>query len=285
MSTALTDILDGVNYKELKGSNVINVDLNRVTAQRVFRTAWADRLLFVRKMVGEITLGSDGSTVVNQPKQHPEMPGLFAIRATIEPYHDASLIVAKTTSPEVDDPIEYDFAKVTIGYDISSGQFSTGDPGNPVTLFTEEVRTSMQLLELPGEMFYWEGGTTPVENANASVLVATTEDAITFHRAATNKRSIVKSLAGTVNSATIFDSPRGSILFVGADSSRSITVDGIQFWVLKYTFKTRTLSNVSSQEDSWQKLFKQDSGWTKIVRQHAPTKYPYDYGDFTTLFT
>ena len=286
MSTQLTDILDGVNYKELKGSNVIHGDINRITATRVFRTAWADRLKFVRKMVGEITLGSDGSTVINQPKQHPEMPGLFATGYVCEPYHDSSRIVAKTTSPEVDDPIDYDFAKVTIRYDVSSGQFSTGDPGNPVTLFTEEVRISAQMMQIPGQMFVYSGAAPPqpVEQ-NVGILVGTVEDSVVFHRAANNKRATVKALVGSLNNATFLDSPSGSVMFMGADSRRNITTDGIQFWELKYAFKTRVLSHVTTQEDSWQKIWKQGAGWRTILREYDTTLGPYPYGDFNLLFT
>lgn len=284
MSTTLSDTLDGIAYKELKGSNIVHAALNRITATRVFRTAWGDRLAFGRKMVGEIVLASDGSTSVLQPKQHPEMPGLFAIEFTCEPYHDSSKIVAKTSGNEVDDPIEYDFAKVTVKYDASSGTFTGG--GNTVTLITEEVNISSQVMTVPGSLFYWAGGTTPVPDANVGLIIGMVEDSVVFHRAATNKRSIVKSLVGKVNNAAFLDAPIGSMLFMGAQSRRSVTSDGVTFFELRYSFKTRLLPNASTQEDSWQKLFRQETGvWTKIVQQGDGTTPPYAYGDFSQLFT
>ena len=285
MTTALSDTLDGIPYKELKGSNIISGGPGRLSAQRMFRTNWSDRLQFAIAMVGRITLGSDGSTVITYPKQHPDIHGLFASDYHCEPYHSESRIVAKTALPETDDAIDYDFAKVTIRYEAANGSFSGG--GNSPTLITEEVNISAQMLSIPGEMFYYYplgGPPEPVE-LSVGILVGTVEDSIVFHKSSTNKRAIVKSLVGSVNNAVFADSPSGSVLFMGAQSHRSVTTDGIQFWELKYTFKTRVLSSVSSQQDSWQKIFKQNAGWRAIVRQHDTTLFPYPYGDFTQLFS
>lgn len=286
MSTALAQTLDGIAYSELKGSNVVHAALNRITATRVFRTRWNDRLAFGRKMVGEITLGSDGSTSIIQPKQHPELSGLFAVEYTCEPFHDASKIVAKTSGAEVDDPIDYDFAKVTVKYDASSGSF-TGTNGNTVTLITEEVNISAQTMTIPGEMFYYSPVGSPPQPVDqpVSILLGTVEDTVVFHRAATNKRAIVKSLVGTLNTATFADSPSGSVMFMGAQSRRSVTSDGVTFWELRYSFKTRVLSHVTTQVDTWQKIWKQGAGWRTIVREYDNTLGPYPYGDFTLLFT
>lgn len=288
MSTELTDILDGISYKELKGSNTIQATLTSIRATRVFRTRWADRLSFGRAMVGSITLGSDGSTSVTTPKQHPEVPGLFATGFDCEPFESLSRIVAKTTLPETDDPIDYDFARVTIRYEQNAGQFSTDpDEGGTVILRTEEVRVSAQVMQIPGSMFTWDSVTPaqPIENAFVGVNIGIVEDHVIFHRAATNKRATIKSLVGKVNNAAFLDAPRGSVLFLGAQSRRNVTTDGIQFWELQYTFQTRILPELASQADSWQMAYRQSSGWRKLNRSYDTTLSVYSYGDFNDLFT
>lgn len=281
MTTLLTDDMDGIPYKELRGSNTIHYEPNSVSAVRVFRTNWNDRLTFVRKMVGEVSLGSDGSAVIIFAKQHPEMPGLYAQSADAEPFHSASRNIPKGVLATTDDPIEYDFAKVTIHYGVSTFQASTG---NTETLITEEVNISGQAIGLAGSEFYYADAVTPVKEA-VGVMIGITEDSITFHKASTNKRAIIKSLVGTVNSAAISDAPRGSVLFMGGQSKRTIDINGAELWELKYAFKTRTLPQESTQTDSWQKVWKQSSGWNRVVRQANTGQSIYEYGDFTQLFT
>ena len=281
MSTELTDILDGIYYKELKGSNVVNGDIGRIQATRVFRTAWNDRLAFVLKMIGEITLASDGSTVIVPPKAHPEFPGLFATGFSCEPYATGSKNIPKSTLSEIDDPIEYDFARVTIRYDAGSVR---NDATLEIISRTEEVKVSAQIITIPGELFYYQGTTTPVAHA-AGVIVGTVEDVVIFHRASTNKRATTKALSGKLNNATFLDSPSGSVMFMGADSHRNVNIYGSEFWELTYTFKTRILPGLSDQTDSWQKIMKQNGKWATIVWQSDDTKGPYEYGDMNSLFT
>ena len=288
MTTTLTDDLDGIAYKELRGSNTIHYEPTSVSAVRVFRTAWNDRLTFIRRMVGEVILASDGSTVVVSPKQHPEMPGLYAMSADTEPFHTASRNIPKGTLATTDDPIEYDFAKVTIHYGTSTFQAGTGDTE---TLITEEVNISAQALGLKGSEFYYGDANGVVITPNepvaeaVGIMVGIVEDSIVFHKSSTNKRAIIKSLVGTINDAALVDSPRGSVLFIGAQSKRTIDINGAELWELKYVLKTRTLPGLSSQTNSWQKVWKQDAGWRTVHRQYDTSKGIYEYGDFAQLFT
>ncbi len=276
MSTELDQFIDGIACKELIGSGEgeFTFDSSRLT--RIFRCAWDKRIDLTRKLLGEITVDPDGNSVQTPPKSHPEIDTLYCRRVQVSAFDAGSKTVATSASADLNvTGISYDFAKLTATYEPFVSEFLPGDQ-----LITEEFDVSSEVIETDGGTFKWSNGDLVAHKH--FVLTGITEDVIVFHRSASSKRSVIKAMVGTVNSATFADSPRGSLLFLGGRGRRSVLTNGVEQWEIAYKFSHRSLGS-GLEIDSWQKLWKPGGGWDTVSRSEPGGGGIYKYSNFNQL--
>jgi len=153
------------------------------------------------------------------------------------------------------------------------------------TLLTHTYDVGGEFLTLPQSGMRWEGG-DPIkqEDITAGKIVPQVEHQMTWEQVPFVPIAAIRANIGTVNGGPFFGASSESLLFVGAQITRTVTTDGQQPYKVDYRFSERVLQH-GSYRVGWNHFFNPDNGqWRRIVSVGTGA-YVYRYGNFGALFS
>jgi hypothetical protein len=250
-------VIGGVTCYELTGSNKSHAELADVSATRVFRVAWANRIT-----LRNYFLGLNIDTTIRNPRPHPEEPELFVHSVDIEPYPDT-----KETA-EANDCIQYEWARLTVVYKPIelSGSITRPEPFSESYDFAAEFLTrsvddaihqnaSLETMLPPG--------------FSLGVLIPSVEYEYVRHRMAAVPTATIYNCLGKVNNATFLGADPGHVLYTGARARSSYDPSGVRIWEVQHRFAIRG-------GGTWNEFYVPGAGWGTIrLGTSGPTQTLY----------
>jgi hypothetical protein len=255
--------------EELEGSPKYSYSRKSGTAQRMFRLNGLNVQAFLSEVFPDPFLAGDGRYEALPAAVFPGQPWLVADKASVEPW-DANSPVGDGSFPAL-----FDTVKVTITYkdrphnqnktnQKNSGpggsQGSTGGQQN--TFVTHKVTIGGEYLLLPGASLQWATASDPTydktlypagpppaliqaQNNHAGITIPTIEHSLHWSYVLFPPWTAMRQAMGRVNSLSFAGAPNECLLFIGFDTSRKMTSQGLRLWELDYKFSEKNYNAIN----------------------------------------
>jgi len=281
-----------VPFEELAGSPRLRIADGKVTAVRRFKVAWGMRVDFAVELLGGYRwIGN--SFAYTPPAVMPGVPQAIVREIEIEPFpEDVSSGPPGTLREEVS---SYPYAIVEATYTIPEHGNDRSRPDLPDvpqgTFLSYSSELGTEHTTVPGRTWQWQGGGDVPADQAPSILVPTEDIRLTWERVPSPPWAALRDKRGMVNSGNFLNHTEGTVLFLGARTSREFQVQGDGLWRLDFHFKVRAMpaTNTSTGKFGWNFGYREDATgekWQRIqARQGAAVhRYPYGQTDFQALF-
>ena len=263
-----------LQYEVLAGSPTISFARDDFSRAEEWKMTWSDALALPSvlypppKWVGgflvaqpPLTMGmtSGGNTIV-----------LHADAATIEPFNKD--FVGGDSAGE-------GWARVNVTFKVRN------DDEEENTLMTHSITIGGEFMTLPNSQMLYSKTGNPVANEDikAAKVVPSLEHTMEWSEVPIVPYSAIRSCIGCVNGTAFFGAAAETLLFSGADISRSVTTDGTKPWTVSYKFSEKGI-NAYSGLGGWNHFYDPlNDTWDYLVSQVNGAKV-YETRDFSTLF-
>jgi hypothetical protein len=238
---------------------------------------WSDTDAVVNALMGSTS--TSGSSTIHVPGfRCPQSPNLTCVDA----------YVAGEAEYDIKDggPPQFNLPKIQVKYGVRSwDQFADddpqgensfpGNPGGPATYAVHSLDIGVESVKIPGSAFVFSDGALPFDvPAVIHVGVATLN--VELKRVPYLPTITILKLIGKVNQFLFMGAPTGTLLFLGARTSKEFESDGTRVQNVSYTFKYRS--------KPWNYFIRPDNGqWDYISVRGEPTNRPYVWDDFLPL--
>lgn len=260
---------------------------------RVFQGAWDKRHDFVKEFMPYIDT-SGGMLIPKMGSIYPDYPLARAYKAGVEPQGKSSL------NP-VTYQIEYEKAKVTIGYKTSPGSdlnLPTPNPNNPdqFTFVTEEGHPEIEVLKIPPR------ARKHIIPSNVPIVKEAVDDpydiylphihyTFTQHFVPQPNWAAIDDAMGKLNSVT-FRTISGhtavprTLMYYGPTFSKKYTINEITAWEMQHDFLYKKIKG------GWEQKFDKKVGnfvevflkvWDATLTDYTDVR-PYDTYDHNKIF-
>lgn len=263
--------IDGIEYEELYGSGKLAISEAGLTGTRIFKVAWDSALPFSRALFADQWQAIGGSLLL----QAPRFPWILADGTTLQVSKVGISGIGKCLG---DSNIEYDFAKVEVEYVPAPTDL---DEGNDGTVDGTEEGIGTVSLDFSGEFLATAGNTWKfadtgyVVNEPVGLLQCTTEATIDLEKLPALPRAGIRACIGKLNASSWQGAARGTVLFLGAASKKTVTNLGNVTHSLSLKFKEKSRD--------WNLFLGKDGAWHTLVDSKTGNKHPYEYADFNLL--
>ena len=287
-----------VVVEELAGSPTFTYNRSGGSGQRTVLLDWGDVTAFLIELMPSSYM--DGGNIVVPPAAtFPGQSWLYAKSADVEPWDPES--------PDGDNlfPATYSKAKITIHYETEqfdqkdSSPRNDGPGGNQGSTGSSQNTFVSHKVSVGGEFMSWpanslrfgeasdpssgatEGRETKVgEDAMIGVIIPLIDHQITWHHVPFPPWAAMRVCVGSVNAYPFAGAPAETLLFLGADSSREVTNEGVRAWEMEYKYNEKNMNPFdSANPQGWNHFLRPDgysAGTFQIVNRRAP-------GGYTTL--
>lgn len=265
--------LAGIQYEERSGSGELSFGGGTATGTRLFAVGWTDRIIFAKNLTGyvEYVTTSTGTNILRvTPQTFPGYSALYCQSVKISGFGPQS---NSSGTPS------YPYAHIDATYSPLKQEESTNQTREEKTLSSLEVDMAGEFLQFGKFKLFWDSGqANPIaDDVKAGKFVPTIQARYTEEESATDKRSIIRSYVGKINSSAWEGAAAETVLFLGAQVSRIVTTDGRQPWKIAYTFAERPIA-------SWNKFFNPETADWAVVYDSAGAVYePYEKTTFGGL--
>ena len=286
---------NGIYFEELAGSPEVSIGTEMVGAVRNFICNWSDWQVFAYELIGFWRIAGL-APIFTPPIAFPGVPLMIVSDVKIKPFMNQ----APAANQYVDiggDTNVYEIAQLTVTYKT----IPFADPNNPAvpngTYLTYEADLGAEIQTMPGRAFLWDGiadeDLALPEDMNPGIVIPTGAFTLTWDRVIAPPFDAIRSLRGKLNNAVFRNAAAGTVLFLGAESSRQFQFDPASdrgFWQMKYHFSenVKTLNDGVTQV-GWNYLRWPGPGpspngeeWLRPIDKLG--KLLYESGDLSQLF-
>jgi hypothetical protein len=238
--------MGGIEYEELDGSGDISIAAGSMSGKRLFNVAWADRITFAEELTGIAGVTAGGITVNNSlPQTFPGYSGLRCSSVTVKGWGNLS---------NSDGEPVYDWATVTATYTPSPLPSGGGGGSNQeLIMSTHTQEFTNEVYEIGPMRLQWvtSGVIIPkkIQDGKKVVIIKHT---LTEEESQTGRSAAIEANIGKVNGAVFDMAGRaiavGKLLYLGANTNRTITSTGEQPWKIQHTLYERP-------EAEWNQFF------------------------------
>ncbi len=265
--------ISSIPWEELEGSPTERMTPRGFHATRNIKCAWAQRLELCRRIVG----GNQGALRFI-PWRYPEFRAAFATSASPKPFGSKIQKPAGGMSQSV---AMYDWAEITIEYEVPDSPEDVGPLGSSAPAYAEEQFSPyVEFMQAPSRALYWGDGTKVATKDIPGRMVSGIEWSITYNEMKKVPTAAFE-LGGHVNNRMIncdagdLNFATETLLFGGPRLSRSKMTDGSQCWRATFTF--------SYKPEGWNQFYKTAGGDPEPVYTNPAGTLParlYPLGDF-----
>ena len=265
-----------VPYLEMHEGNSETIAVGNVTAVKRYLIAWSDRWQFAKDVAGTAQkIGSGLSTITRYvPLQYPGNKNLYANGLKMEPTGRSSCD-SQGNSVYTHCICEVSFS--TLSWDYELTQDNPGKYDQPYK--TLSISMTADFMTLPSRPFVFNtlvGGQQVQANESPGLLMPKAEITLVSHQLPDIDLNGVFTKIGTINDATFYDAPRGTLLFMGANQNRQRMDTGSKAWEVEYKFVFRPVD--------WNKFYSPAKGvGFDFLKDKQTGNYIYQYSDFTQL--
>lgn len=264
----------GIFYEELSNSPTFSVTQRGATAKQRIKIRWADMDAFVQEVFPSPIIGGCGITY-DPAARFPGRPLLIADQLDIDPFVPDKHLTHEAV------PADYDHAIVEISYKTKDYDDSGGE------VLSHKTSIGAEFLTLPSGHLRWESqpvGERIPDQIEAGKLIPTVEHQLTYHYVPEPNFDVITAFTGCVNgSVGLFNAAPETLLFLGAEAERSITVFGVEAWKLDFRFTQRVVKH-GPYSVGWNHFFRTSTGaWERILTQVGDPIY--NLVEFSYLFT
>lgn len=248
----------GISYEEI-APPTFAVGRDSITATRTLKIAWADIDNFLLEHFPPAVVSSGGN--INQKTlRFPGKPYLYIFNVDITPFDDEFASTADAngvaTCPSgAIAKLEYKTSDLEEG---GSSENQDGNPDAEVT-YSASIAIGGEYLQLPAHSLNWEplnalgvdniAEVNQTEDLNAAKLIPTIEYVVTLHRVPELPLDAIINKIGRVNELyeENFRAEPETLLFLGCNANRNVTVTGADAWEIEFRFSCRRI--IWYQED------------------------------------
>ena len=234
----------GISYEEI-APPTFAVGRDSITATRTLKIAWADIDNFLLEHFPPAVVSSGGN--INQKTlRFPGKPYLYIFNVDITPFDDEFASTADAngvaTCPSgAIAKLEYKTS------DLEEGGSSDNPDGNPdaEVVYSASISIGGEYLQLPAHALKWDGDAEGVanqtEDLNAAKLIPAIEYVVTLHRVPELPLDAIINKIGRVNELyeNNFRAEPETLLFLGCNANRNVTVTGAEAWEIEMRFSCR----------------------------------------------
>ena len=285
---------NGIDFEELEGSPLLEINQQGITATRRFRIAWADYERFVAELAG-VSLDVGGSVVVSEPLAFPgRRDDLQVDGVRIEPFDPTRPDGAELGTLSAGANVYAGGARVTVTYrqrfDRQNSAQNKKLPKPPDgTYLTYRCDGSSDSHVVPGRHWIWETlGTDLPDDQAPAILQPATMHRLTWHHVVRPPWTALRNALGRVNQAEFLGADAETLLFAGYSAQHYFRFnERTLVWRLDYTFSELRRRLQAGSYAGWNFGYnKQASGgehWQKIRTKDSPVEYPYGTADLATI--
>jgi hypothetical protein len=281
MSTPIT--IGGVACYELwreghPESGRESIARDKISAVRVLRCAWTNRLVLSRALLGGSTVIA-GVITYAAPLGYPEIPVALAERIDI-----AGIGVAGQAG--ADSQISYTDAELTVHYETPDFDVLDNPNGNGQLLLEESMDYSAEFVTIPTASLVWtsDGQKLPPDAVPGKIM-GMGEYTIVAHRHPNPPFTTIDSLVGKVNNGVFSPLGRrsfadGHLLFLGSHDTRQFILDPLgNLTVTAYTVTYKW----AFRTQRWNTAFRPDTGQFEDFQTPAGNQI-YQGGNMSAVF-
>lgn len=239
----------GISYEEI-APPTFAVGRDSITATRTLKIAWADIDNFLLEHFPPAVVSSGGN--INQKTlRFPGKPYLYIFNVDVQPFDeefastDDANGVATCPSGAIC-KLEYKTS------DMAEGGTSENPEGNPdaEVVYSASISIGGEYLQLPAHALKWEplpgqavdaAENNQTEDLNAAKLIPAIEYVVTLHRVPELPLDAIINKIGRVNELyeENFRAEPETLLFLGCNANRNVTVTGADAWEIEMRFSCR----------------------------------------------
>ncbi len=241
-------------------------DWESTRCEATFWMPWSTRLVFL-----DVVRGLDETFTVGTYSYTRRVPLAYPFYTDVYAY--SVRLTGEGSSRLADDgkSIEYDWAFATVGFRTPPWQI-----GSPFPLITETTDTSADMSTCPGSAYVFPSDGLPLSQP-IGVRVPVTEFTLTFHQCRNFNKSLYRSLAGRVNTATFWDYPAGEVQYVGPSHHGVLWSSNMASWTITHRFRHRAIPhNMIMRPDG--------AGFEAPVWATDDTKYLLETADLNLIW-
>lgn len=239
----------GISYEEI-APPTFAVGRDSITATRTLKIAWADIDNFLMEHFPPAVVSSGGN--INQKTlRFPGKPYLYIFNVDVQPFDeefpgtvDANGVAICPSGAVA--KLEYKTS------DIQEGGGSENPDGNPdaEVVYSTAIQIGGEYLQLPAHALKWEplpgeqdddAKNNQTEDLNAAKLIPAIEYVVTLHRVPELPLNAIINKIGRINEfyENNFRAEPETLLFLGCNATRNVTVSGAEAWEIEMRFSCR----------------------------------------------
>lgn len=275
--------IGGIDVELIEGPK-LSLDSSGWKASEVYKVRWANVLSLASAIFVEPTI--TGSGVFRwQPQQSPSMDGLLlqADSLAIDPFDDQQPgNTLNTPSAQ--------FARMTVNYkSLTNDEEDEDNPGDDGALFEHQMSIGGEFLTMPARNLHWnsDAALCKDEDVPCGKLVPTIEHNLHWPRIRTLPMAAIRSTIGKLNANSFLGADAGTLMFLGAEISRTVTARQAKAWDLTYRISERALTSDlghGSGSVTWNHFYRPDKNKWDILEVLGAGTRIYSTANFTSLF-
>lgn len=256
--------IDGIAYKDLKGSGDIRVSEGTASGTRLYLVDWDNSVEFCKKLVSTERYVS-GPYVWSTRYVHTWDVGGYTLGCT-----EAKITgVGKIFGGE---SFKYPKARITAEY----AEIDNSWDADTYDIEGVTLDATAEFLALPkGTWKYLEGEEEVIIEESTGKLVCFTEHTRTLHRLKKDPMNTIRACIGKINADVWLGAARGTVLFLGGSTTKTWTSAGQTPFSLVMKFKEKPIN--------WNYVMGKDGVWHLVHDTLTGEKRMYEYADFNAL--
>jgi len=260
--------IDGIEYEELDGSLELRFSKDGATGTRNFHIDWNDRRSFAEALTG-IYINGSGTVIQVPPKT---FPGYDALKCQD--------VVVRGVKLNPDNSGGYLYARVDAVYspDGKGGGGGGGGSNEQDSLLTEEMDAYYESIDAPEMQYFWnDDGSDAPESIKGAIRYVLIRHTIRDSKSPTNKKAIIQSKVGKINSDEFLGVAAGFLLYVGAQTRRTVLANGDDAYEIEHTFLERAPNtgdwntHYHAETNGWSLVYNRTTG--EMVKPYQETAF------------
>lgn len=276
--------------KDFDGSPTFSVSKTAASATRQLRMDWPDINTAIEDLFGLVFVAGTG-VVRGDIHTFPGKPWLLLDSMDIVPFDKANPQTFDANGMPTFKKALATLKYKTVPWD-QDDDSNEDDPDTPEgTYLTHRISLGGDMLTLSESGLEWEnnnddGKKDVAADVAPGMLIPTREHQFTWHFVPSPPWDAMRDAYGKLNTNLQYGAAAETLMFLGADAERDVTIDGARAWTLDYRFQERALK-AGGIVVGWNHFFRPDpaaadNSWQKIKRKDG--LFVYETTDFDPLF-
>lgn len=268
----------GIPYEKIDGPHVQYDDNSGWTASETVKLLWSNALGFTSALFGAPVVTGGGIWLWTEPAQLAGFPGLVAKSISIDPFdRDApGLCVAPPSS-----------SHCTFVINFGSIRNDQSPENDDQTRFEHKMSIGGQFMTIPSRGWKWNDGTFAQDDIPLGQMIPTIEHELHWPKVLNPPLAAIRAAMGSTNSATFLGGPPETVLFIGANLSRTVTAQQAKAWDVTYRMSEKTYKEEGTGTIvTWNHFYRSDGaggGKWDILKSKTGRKV-YKSTSFTPIF-